>query len=119
MKTIFIAGNIGKDAEVRRTQDGTPIASFSVAVEDRAGRDKSTVWFDVSIWGARGEKLAPYITKGGKIAVTGDFGQREYQGKTYNTVRADQVTLMGGGEKRAPEPHRNTSDGFEDTEIPF
>jgi len=120
MKSITIAGNVGKDAETRRTQDGTTVASFSVAVEDRQGREKATLWFDVSIWGARGEKLAQYITKGTRISVSGDLGTREYNGKTYLTVRADQVTLMGGGERR--EEYSTTSAGsgpdMED-EIPF
>jgi single-strand DNA-binding protein len=126
MKTISIAGNVGKDAEVRRTQDGTAVASWSVAVEDRTGREKATIWFDVSMWGARGEKLASYITKGTRVAVSGDLGTREYNGKTYLTVRADQVTLLGGGERRdearrddAYSPPPNAPAGDIDDVIPF
>ena len=125
MKVVSIAGNIGKDAEVRRTQDGTPVASWSVAVEERSGREKSVMWFDVSLWGARGEKLAPYIHKGGKIAVTGELGKREYEGKTYFTVRASEVTLQGGaGRKEDPaEAYSNASHGGGlgdlDDEVPF
>jgi single-strand DNA-binding protein len=126
MKTISIAGNVGKDAEVRRTQDGTAVASWSVGVDDRAAREKATIWFDVSMWGARGEKLANYITKGTRVAVSGDLGTREYNGKTYLTVRADQVTLLGGGERRedalledAYSPPPNAPAGDIDDEIPF
>jgi single-strand DNA-binding protein len=100
MKNITIAGNIGKDAEVRTTQGGDIVTGWSVAVEDRAGREKTTVWFDVSMWGKRGETLAQYLTKGSRVAVSGDLGRREYEGKTYLTVRADQVTLLGSGERR-------------------
>lgn len=99
MKQITIAGNIGKSAEVRNTQDGTPIAGFSVAVEDRSGKEKTTVWFECSLWGRRGETLAQYLTKGSKIVVTGELSTREYNGKTYLQVRADNVTLMGGGQR--------------------
>ena len=95
MKNVTIAGGIGKDAETRRTQDGTPVTGFSVAVDDRAGKEKSTMWFDVSMWGQRGEKLAQYLTKGTKVAVTGELGARQHEGKTYLTVRADNITLMG------------------------
>lgn len=98
MKQITIAGNIGKDAQVRRTQDGTAVASWPVAVEER-GAEKRTLWFDCSLWGNRGEKLAPFLTKGGKVAVSGELSTREHEGKTYLTVRADQVTLLGGGER--------------------
>jgi single-strand DNA-binding protein len=96
MKQITIAGNIGKDAETRTTQGGDKVTSWSVAVEERTGKDKSTIWFDCSLWGKRGESLASYLTKGSKVAVSGDLGKREHEGKTYLTIRADQVTLLGG-----------------------
>ena len=100
MKTIVIAGNIGKDATTRTTQGGDKVTGFPVAVEERAGQEKRTVWFDCTIWGARGEKLAPYLTKGSKVSVAGELSTREHDGKTYLTLRADQVTLLGGGEQR-------------------
>lgn len=96
MKSITIAGNIGKDAQTRTTQGGDKVTSWTVAVEDRQGQDKRTIWFDCNLWGARGEKLAEYLTKGGKVAVSGDLSTREHEGKTYLSVRADQVTLLGG-----------------------
>lgn len=97
MKSITIAGGIGRDAELRTTQQGEKVASFSVAVDDRVGQNKSTIWFDVSIWGKRAEALTQYLTKGSRVAVSGDLGRREHDGKTYLTVRADQITLLGGG----------------------
>jgi len=96
MKQIVIAGNIGKNAELRTTPGGDSVAGFSVAVEMRAGKEKATMWFDVSIWGKRAEALAQYLTKGSKVCVSGDLGTREYEGKTYLTIRASEVTLMGG-----------------------
>lgn len=96
MKSITIAGNIGKDAATRTTQGGDKVTSWSVAVEERSGQDKRTIWFDCTIWGKRGESLAQYLTKGGKVSVSGELSTREHDGKTYLTVRADQVTLMGG-----------------------
>ena len=99
MKSINIAGNIGKDAETRQTQGGDSVTSWSVAVEERAGQEKRTVWFDVSLWGKRGEALGQYLTKGSRVAVAGDLSTREHNGKTYLTVKADQVTLLGGGQR--------------------
>ena len=120
MKTITIAGNVGKDAETRTTQGGDSVTSFNVAVEDRQGKEKSTLWFSCSLWGKRGESLKPYLTKGSKVAVSGDLSTREHEGKTYLQIRADQVTLMGGGQDRterqeAPPSQRNAMDD----EIPF
>ena len=121
MKQVIIAGNIGKDAVARTTQGGDKVTSFRVAVEDRQGREKSTIWFDVSIWGQRGEKLAQYLTKGCKVTVAGDLGRREHDGKTYFTVKADQITLMGGGQDEQPRGQSHApraADNYED-EVPF
>jgi single-strand DNA-binding protein len=122
MKQITIAGNIGKNAETRTTQGGDSVTSFNIAVEDRAGKEKATLWFSCSIWGKRGESLAPYLTKGGKVAVSGDLSTREHEGKTYLQIRVDQVSLMGGGQRddrgerqEVPPVQRNAMDD----EIPF
>lgn len=100
MKNITIAGNIGKDATVRTTQGGDKVTGWSVAIEERNGQEKRTLWFDCTLWGKRGDTLAQYLTKGTKVAVSGELSTREHEGKTYLTIRADQVTLLGGGEKR-------------------
>ena len=101
MKTIVISGNIGKDAETRALQGGSEtVTSFNVAVEDRQGKEKATLWFTCALWGKRGDALAQYLTKGSKVSVSGDFSTREHEGKTYLQIRADQVTLMGGGKER-------------------
>lgn len=100
MKSITIAGNIGKDAITRTTPQGDKVTSWSVAVEERNGQDKRSLWFDCTLWGKRGESLSQYLTKGGKVSVSGELSTREHEGKTYLTIRADQVTLLGGGERQ-------------------
>lgn len=113
MKSLTIAGNIGKDAETRRTPNGDAVTSWSVAVEERKGQDKRTLWVDCSLWGKRGESLAPYLTKGGKVSVSGEMSTREHDGKTYLTLRAEQVTLLGGGQDTPRnDPARQTPSGF-------
>ena len=122
MKTITIAGNIGKDAETRTTPMGDSVTSWTVAVEDRQGKEKATLWFDCSLWGKRGVALQPYLTKGGKVCVAGDLSKREYDGKTYLTIRADQVTLMGGRPDDAPrasQPASRASDSIDFDSVPF
>ena len=107
MKNITLAGNIGQNAETRRTQSGDAVTGFSVAVEERQGQEKRTIWFRCSIWGKRGESLAQYLTKGTRVAVAGDLSIREHDGKTYLEVRADQITLLGGGEQRQQSSQNN------------
>jgi single-strand DNA-binding protein len=65
-------------------------------VDDRSQKEKSTLFFDCSLWGKRGDALAQYLTKGSSVTVSGDLGTREYEGKTYLTVRVSDVTLQGG-----------------------
>ena len=100
MKNIVISGGIGKDAVTRTTQQGDKVTGFSVGGTEGYGDSKRTIWFDVAIWGKRGDSLSRYLTKGSRVAVAGDISTREHEGRTYLTVRADQITLMGGGEKR-------------------
>jgi single-strand DNA-binding protein len=133
MKHIVIAGNIGKDAEVRNAGQNR-VTGWTVAVDDGWGDNKTTIWFDCNWWGQRGEKVAQYITKGGKITVSGELSKREHEGKTYLTVNVTDVTLQskadGGGNSggydsgpssggygsgsRDPAPSRDLDD-----EIPF
>ena len=120
MKQLILAGRIGKNAETRTTQQGDKVTSFSVAVDER-GKEQRTLWFDCSLWGKRGEALAQYLTKGSNVAVSGDLSTREYEGKTYLTVRVNEVTLQGGktqGQDRQPGPQPAPSRDIEDS-IPF
>lgn len=124
MKNVTIAGRIGRSAELRRTQVGDPVASFSVAVDDRSGKEKMTVWFDCSVWGKRAESLTQYLTKGTAVAVSGELGTREHNGKTYLTVRVNDVTMLGGGERQsggqsADSGERQSFSQDLDDEIPF
>ena len=129
MQTITVAGKLGADAITRQTQGGDSVCSFSVAVDQREGRDKSTNWWRVSLWGKRGEALAPYLLKGASVTVTGSFSVSEYEGKTQLNIRASEIALQGGrgdGSQGAPvEPQRNSRQApvsFEDDlsdSIPF
>ena len=101
MKTITIAGNVGKDAEVRNAGDKR-VTGWTVAVDDGWGDKKTTLWFDCNWWGGRGEKVAQYIRKGGKITVSGELSKREHDGKTYLTVNVSDVTLQSKADSGQP-----------------
>lgn len=125
MQSITIAGKLGRDAELRQTQSGESVCSFTVAVDQRQGRDKTTNWWRVSLWGKRGEALAPYLLKGASVTVQGEFALGEYEGKPQLNVRANEIALQGGrgdGSQGAPvEPQRNSRSFAEDDgdSIPF
>lgn len=104
---VILVGNLGRDAEMRFTSGGTPVATVSMATTerftDREGQKKEdTQWHRIVIWGKTAESLHEYLTKGKQIYVEGRLQTREWQdkeGKTNKTteVRADKIVLLGGG----------------------
>lgn len=112
MNSITVAGNIGKDAEIRFLSNGDPVASFSVA--DSMGKDKGTIWWNCSLFGKRAESLAPYLLKGGQVTVTGNVSEREWTDKDgikrkSMDLRVQDVALQGG--KREGAVPVKTPDG--------
>jgi single-strand DNA-binding protein len=104
---VILVGNLGRDAEMRFTSGGTPVATVSMATTerftDREGQKKEdTQWHRIVIWGKTAESLHEYLTKGKQIYVEGKLQTREWQdkeGKANKTteVRADKIVLLGGG----------------------
>lgn len=137
MNSITITGNLGKDAEMRALNDGTPVLSFSVA--DNQGKDKPSIWWSASLFGRRAESLQQYLTKGQQVTVIGTVSEREWTDKEGNKrksmdVRVNDIALQGGrreeGERQASRsaPARQTQrsaapagGGFEDmgSDVPF
>lgn len=68
---IIIAGNVGRDPEMRYMPDGRAVTNFSVAVSDGWGENKTTIWFRVSVWGKRAETANQYLTRGQKVLIEG------------------------------------------------
>lgn len=126
-------GRLGRDAEVRHTQAGTPVTTFAVAIDEGFGERKTTTWIDCAMFGERGERVASYIRKGDRIGVTGSirldtYTTRDGVGKSKVALRVQDVTLLGGKQdapRSEPRPSGGTgpvehaSDGFDDDTIPF
>lgn len=95
MNVLTVSGNIGRDAEVRNA-GGTAVAGFSLAMKSGYGDKAQTIWLDCSIWGKQAESgLVQYLKKGQFVVVSGEMGTREHDGKTYITLRVNNVTLGG------------------------
>lgn len=96
MNVFSFTGNLGKDCRVG-SAGGTSVCNFSVAVKSGYGQNEQTIWVDCALWGQRADGGLPgYLVKGQQVAVTGELGQREHEGKTYLTCRVVDVTLIGG-----------------------
>lgn len=73
MIIVEIAGHLGTDPEVRFTPSGQKVTSFSVATNVRKQGKDETIWWRVTIWGDRFEKMLPFLKKGSGVIVIGEM----------------------------------------------
>lgn len=97
---VILIGNVGKDPEIRSTQDGKKIASFSIGISEswkdkNSGERKTkTEWVNISAFGNVVSVIENYVKKGSKVYVEGSLQTREYE-KNGEKRYATQVVLQG------------------------
>ncbi len=142
MNKIILIGNLTRDPEVRSTQSGVTVCSFTIAVNRRfaqQGGEKTTDFFRINAWRQLGETCARYLAKGRKVAVVGELQARTYEGNDGQTrmsldVSADEVEFLtpkqqqeeggyqGGSSPRQSDVNPADLAGFtdiKDDDIPF
>lgn len=103
MQILTLAGTTGKDAELRRMQNGDPVLNFSLAADngkDRNGNRRDPTWYDCSIFGKRAESLQHHITKGLRLTLTGRPTARVHNDKVYLGISVNELAFQGGGQER-------------------
>lgn len=115
---ITIMGRLGANPELRHTQTGTPVASFTLAV-DRDFKDKNTGeravdWIPVVAWRSTGEFAAKYLSKGRMAVVDGRLQMREWTDKDGNRRVAAEVVAdnVYFGDSKRDGDSANTSSGY-------
>ncbi|MEO8275980.1 MAG: single-stranded DNA-binding protein [Thermoanaerobaculia bacterium] len=145
---VILVGNLGRDPEMRSTQGGQPIASFSIATsrkfKDKEGnRQEQTEWHNIVCFGRQAEIAGQYLTKGKMVFVEGrlqtsSWDDKERPGKkAYKTeIICDNFQMLGSrgdgsgsggnaagsGSGRESAPSGAPSDpghDFPDDDIPF
>jgi single-strand DNA-binding protein len=119
MQTIIVTGRIGANAELRTTQSAQNVCSFSVASDQGFGDKKTTNWFRVSLWGKRGQSLAPYLLKGGIVTISGELEVGEWEGKTQLNINANDIALQGGGKPSAASERKDDFAADLNDDVPF
>ena len=76
---VVLAGNLTRDPELRFTQEGVPVANFSIAVNRVRSKSEAVDFFNVSCWRELGERVANYKKKGDPIVVEGRLQYRTWQ----------------------------------------
>ena len=97
MNQVILIGRLTKDPELRETNNGKPVASFTLAV-DKFGEGADFI--NCVVWNKQAENLAKYQKKGGQIGVSGRLQTRDYEdekgNKKYITeVVADSIEYLG------------------------
>ena len=134
---ITAAGRLTKDPELRRTQNGVAVASFTIAcdrdIKDASG-NKQTDFIDCVAWRNTAEFVDKYLTRGRMVIVSGRFQMREWTDKNGNNRRnaeilaenvyfADSKRTVENTEKNETKEAAQTVDfdqvEIDDDELPF
>ena len=137
-KAILI-GNVGRGPEIRYTQSGESIASFSLATSEKwTGKDgqkqERTEWHNVSVFGKLAQVVRDYVQKGDKLYIEGAIKYEEWtdkDGQKRNTTKIHlggfnaKLEMLGSKKDRGPsrptesEPHPETGFQATDDDVPF
>jgi single-strand DNA-binding protein len=94
MNTIILIGRLTRDPELRYTQQGTPVASFTLAVDrpfTNAQGQKDADFIDCVAWRKLGETVGNHLSKGRLVAVEGRLQIRSYEAQDGTKRRAAEV----------------------------
>lgn len=121
MNTISIIGRLTADPELKTTQNGVSVCSFTLAV-DRPRVKEVTDFVRCTAWRQTGEFVSRYFTKGRKMGVTGSMQSRQYEDKDGNKrtvweVVVDQVDFCD--KKPEGQPTEFVPVEADDEELPF
>ena len=83
---VILVGRLGKDPELRYTQGGQPVASFTVATNERwttrdGEKQERTEWHRIVAWGKQAEFCGNYLSKGRQVYLEGRIQTREWEDK--------------------------------------
>lgn len=101
---VLISGNLTRNAELRQNASGLPVLGLGVAVNDRRRNQASGAWedytnfIDCTMFGTRAEGIAPYLTKGTKVAIEGKLRwsqwERDGQKRSKIEVIVDEIEFL-------------------------
>ena len=119
MNHTMIAGHLGADPETRFTANGGKVTSMRVATNNRKGNEDITIWWRVTLWGDRFDKVIPHFKKGSSIIAMGTlqkpeiYTNRDGQSQVTLELWADtiQFSPFGRGDRAGQEQGQQSSFG--------
>ena len=133
---VILVGNLGRDPEIRYTQQGTAVANFSLATTDRfknrgGEMQERTEWHRIVAWDKLAEICGQYLAKGRQVYIEGRLQTREWEDKDGNKRSTTEIVAQtmqmlgrregqggGGGGPSSSGPSEPMGDAPDD-EIPF
>ena len=117
MNRITLIGNLTNDPEIRSTQTGKSVCTFTIAVNRKKVSEPQTDFFRINAWNGLADTCARFLTKGKKVAVVGELQARTYEDKQGKTrlsldVSADEVEFLSPKEEKTKKEKEN-SDGYD------
>jgi single-strand DNA-binding protein len=116
LNRILLMCRLTRDPELRHTQTGAAVASFTLAVDrdfkDRNSGERATDFIDIVAWRQTGEFVSRYFTKGRMAVVEGRLQMRDWTDKDGNKRRSAEVVadnVYFGDTKKEAEPGSNSS----------
>ena len=128
LNRICVAGRLTRDPELRHTQSGTSVASFTIACErdfkDKQTGEKVTDFVDVVAWRSTAEFVSRFFTKGRMAVVEGRLQVRNWTDKEGNKRRSAEIladSIYFGASKKddGAESDENETVDDDDPDLPF
>ena len=121
---VILLGNLGRDPEIRSTQSGSKMATFSIATSKRwkdkntqEQRDK-TSWHNIVVFGdGLVDIVEKYVKKGSRIFLEGELQTRKWQASAGNARYTTEVVLQGFNSNLTLLDSRNATNNIEDKDI--
>ena len=102
LNKVLLIGNVGRDPEIRRTERGDRVATFSMAMTERwtdkqsGEKVEKTEWVNVKVWNDKlAEVVERYVRKGKQLYIEGKLTTREYEGQDGQKKYFTEVLLQG------------------------
>jgi single-strand DNA-binding protein len=92
MNSVAIVGNVTNDVELRTTDSGTSVVSFTVAVNEKYKEKENTYWIDCVAWSGIAETISKYFHKGDRVGIEGKLTTRTWEGRN-GKVKATEVVV--------------------------
>lgn len=124
LNRIVLIGRLTKDVDLRSTQNGASVATFTLAVDRAFSKDKETDFILVVVWRAQAESCAKYLSKGKLAAVDGRLQIRTYEAndgskRTIAEVVADAVRFLSPKGEQMEIRNKEVEETIPLDELPF